>query len=201
MSNEMLMEAELCPEADRSTRRWFAVQVKQRSEKTAAYIATNRGFETFLPLHTVRRRWSDRIKVVELPLFPGYVFCRLDSAHRLPLLTVPGVYGLVGVGKTPRPIEDREIENIQTVVNSGLWSEPCAFLESGQLVRLEEGPLAGVEGIYVESRSEHRIVVSVSLLKRSVAIEIERDWVRPLKNSGLGVPVRGASLHLARISG
>jgi transcription antitermination factor NusG len=200
MSNEMVMEAEPCPEADRSARRWFAVQVKQRSEKMAAYIANNRGFETFLPLQTVRRRWSDRIKVVEIPLFPGYVFCYLDAARRLPLLTVPGVYGLVGVGKTPHPIEDREIANIQAVVNSGLWSEPCAFLESGQLVMLEEGPLAGLEGIYVESRSEHRIVVSVSLLKRSVSIEIERDWVRPLKSSAPGVSTQGASLQLARIS-
>jgi transcriptional antiterminator RfaH len=200
MSEKMVEQLAIYPEADKPPQQWFAVQVKPRSEKMVASIAGNRGYDAFLPLQKVRRRWSDRIKLLELPLFPGYLFCRLNAAYRLPLLTVPGVLGLVGVGKTPLPIQDSEIANIQAVVTSGLWTEPCAFLESGQLVRLEEGPLAGLEGLYVESRSEHRIVVSVSLLRRSVAIEIERDWVRPLRSNSLKFPVQGASLQLAGVS-
>jgi transcription antitermination factor NusG len=200
MSDKMVEEAAVCPQADKPLQRWFAVHVKPRSEKTVALIAGNRGYEAFLPLQKVRRRWSDRVKQLEIPLFPGYIFCRLAVAHRLPLLMTPGVLGLVGVGRTPLPIEDTEILNIQAVVNSGLWAEPCAFLESGQSVRLEEGPLAGLEGLYVESRSEHRIVVSVSLLRRSVAIEIEREWVRPLRNGNLKTQVQAAPLRLAGIS-
>ncbi len=196
----MVEEDAVDPETGKPLQRWFAVQVKPRSEKTVASIASNRGYEEFLPLQKVRRRWSDRVKVLDVPLFPGYLFCRIGAESRLPLLTVPGVVGLVGVGKTPFPIEDREVANIQAVVRSGLWTEPCAYLESGQLVRLEEGPLAGLEGLYLESRGEHRIVVSVNLLRRSVGIEIEREWVRPLRKYSLNAPLPGASLQLAGVS-
>ncbi len=174
---------------------WFAVQVKPRAEKVVAAIAANKGYEEFLPLQKVRRRWSDRVKLLDLPLFPGYLFCKLRAENRLPLLTIPGVCGLIGVGKTPLPIEDAEIENIQAAVRSGLWAEPCAFLSSGQLVRLEEGPLVGMEGFYVESRKQHRIIVSVTLLKRSIEIEIERDWIRPLRTSIPSIPYQLASVQ------
>ncbi len=179
-------------DADSCLRHWFAVQVKPRAEKTVAAIAANKGFEGFLPLQKVRRNWSDRVKVLELPLFPGYLFCRMGMENRLPILTIPGVLGMIGVGKTPVPIEDAEIASIQMAVASGLWTEPCAFLEAGQEVRIEEGPLAGLEGIYLESKKQHRIVVSIGLLKRSMAIEIERDWVRPLKT-----PAYSSILQLA----
>ncbi len=200
MSDKMAEEAAVYPEADKPVEQWFAVQVRPRSEKAVTSIASNRGYEAFLPLRRVRRRWSDRVKQLDMPLFPGYLFCRLEVSHRLPLLTVPGVLGLVGVGKTPLPIDDAEIFNIQAVVKSGLWTEPCAFLESGQLVRLEGGPLAGLEGLYIESRSEHRIVVSVSLLRRSVGIEIEREWVRPLRSLNLRAPLQSSALQLAEVS-
>ncbi len=162
--------------------RWFAVQVKPRCEKVVAAISTNKGYEPFFPLQTVRRRWSDRVKVLELPLFPGYVFCRLGTESRLPLLTIPAVIGLVGAGKVPLPIDDSEIAGIRIAVKSGLFMEPCIYLDRGDRVQVEEGPLAGLEGFYLESRKQDRIVVSVTLLQRSVAIEIERDWVRPLKS-------------------
>jgi len=160
--------------------RWFALCVKAGHEKIVATIAHNKGFEEFLPLHQSRRRWSDRIKSIEVPLFPGYVFCRLDPERRLPLLTIPGVMHLVGIGKIPAPIEDAEIETIQMALREGLFAEPWPFLEIGQRVRLESGPLAGLEGLLIKVRDQHRIVVSVSLLRRSVAVEIERDWVEPL---------------------
>jgi len=155
-----------------------------------ALMARNKGFEEFLPLYRARRRWSDRQKETEFPLFPGYVFCRLDPQHRLPILTIPGVVHVVGIGKTPVPIEEREITAIQAAVRSGLSAEPWPFLEAGQRVRLEEGPLAGLEGILVGSAKQHRIVVSVTLLKRSVAVAIERHWVRPLDSAGREIPIQ-----------
>jgi len=118
---------------------WFALRVKSRSEKVVSTIARNKGFEEFLPVYECRQRWSDRLKSVEFPLFPGYVFCRLDPRHRLPLLTIPGVLQFVGIGKTPVPIDDEEIIAIQSAVKSGLSSEPWPFLEAGQRVRLRMG--------------------------------------------------------------
>jgi len=163
---------------------WFAIRVKSRCEKVVSAIARNKGFEEFLPLYECRQRWSDRSKAVEFPLFPGYVFCRLNPQHRMPLLTIPGVLQFVGIGKTPVPIDDEEIIAIQSAVKSGLSAEPWPFLEAGQRVRLEDGPLAGMEGFLVEVRKRFRVVVSVTLLKRSVAVEIDREWVAPLDAAG-----------------
>jgi transcription antitermination factor NusG len=160
--------------------RWFALRVQSRCEKVVATIARNKGFEEFLPLHKSRRRWSDRLKAMDLPLFPGYIFCRLEPQRRLPLLTIPGVLHFVGIGKTPSPIEDTEIAAIRTAVGSGILTEPWPFLDAGQRVRLEDGPLAGLEGILVETPQRQRVVVSVTLLKRSVAVAIERHWAAPV---------------------
>jgi len=167
--------------------------VKSRCEKVVANIAQNKGFEWFLPLYKSHHRWTDRLKVVELPLFPGYVFCRLNPQYRLPLLTIPGVLHFTGNGKVPVPIEDAEIAAIRAAVHSGLATEPCAFLEVGQRVRLEGGPLTGMEGILVETCNQQRLVVSVTLLKRSVAVAIERHWAKPIQWESCGSG--GASLN------
>jgi transcription antitermination factor NusG len=164
--------------------RWYALRVKPRAEKCVAAMARNKGFEEFLPLYRCRRRWSDRVKVVEVPLFPGYLFCRLNPQQRFPLLTIPGALHFVGLGRIPVPIDDVEIQAIQTLVESGVQAEPWPFLDAGQRVRLEYGPLAGMEGLFVEIRKQHRIVVSVSLLRRSVAVEIDQEWVTPLDARG-----------------
>ncbi len=171
--------------------RWFALRVKSRCEKVVATIARNKGFEEFLPLYESRRRWSDRLKAIELPLFPGYIFCRLDPEHRLPLLTIPGVLHFVGFGKIPAPIEDTEVAAIQTAVRSGLSTEPCPFLDVGQRVRLDDGPLAGLEGILVGTSKGERIVVSVTVLKRSVAVAIERHWAAPVDVTGRPLALAG----------
>ncbi len=176
--------------------RWFALRVKSRCEKVVALMAQNRGFQEFLPVYRCRRRWSDRHKEVDLPLFPGYVFCRLDPQHRLPLLTIPGVVHFVGIGKAPAPIEDAEIAAIQAAVHSGLSAEPWPFLQVGQRVRLDGGPLRGLEGILVGTANHHRIVISVMLLRRSVAVSIDRDWVTPLDSAGRDMPLYFPSLML-----
>jgi len=163
---------------------WFALRVKSRCEKIVSTIVQNKGFQEFLPVYQSRRQWSDRVKSLEMPLFPGYVFCRLNPQNRLPLLTIPGALHFVGIGKAPVPIDDMEINAIQSAVRSGLSTEPWPYLEIGDRVQLEDGPLSGLEGILVGTAKEHRLVVSVSLLKRSMAVTIERHWARPLDSAG-----------------
>jgi transcription antitermination factor NusG len=186
---------------DIGTHSWFAVRVRSRTEKIVATMIRSRGFDEFLPLYQSRRRWSDRFKSVELPLFPGYVFCRLNLESRLPILTIPGVAGFVGVGRLPVPIDNEEIAAIQCAVGAGLMTEPFPYVEMGQRVRLIEGPLKGLEGFLVEVRKEQRLAVSVSLLSRSVAVEIDRHWVRPLDTAGreLAPQLRKQFAHLPQI--
>lgn len=160
---------------------WFAVRVRSNHERIAAIHLQERGFEEFTPSYMSERRWSDRKKEVEQFLFPGYVFCRLNPQDRLPVLTTPGVVSLLGFGKVPTPVPDHEIERIRTMVQSGLLVTPWPFLELGQTVLIERGPLAGVEGILEEVKGRCRIIVSVNLLRRSVSAEVNRNWVRPIK--------------------
>src|SRR5579864_9105142 len=138
MEREPKMRAEKF--SDDGLNKWFALRVKPRFEKSVSKIVRNKGYEEFLPLYQCRRRWSDRFQSVELPLFPGYVFCQLNPQFRLPLLTIPGALHLIGVGKIPSPIDDEEIATLQVAMHAGLWAEPWPFLNVGQRVRLEEGP-------------------------------------------------------------
>jgi transcription antitermination factor NusG len=117
---------------------------------------------------------------VNAPLFPGYVFCQFDTQKRLPILVTPGVIAVVGQGKVPLPVDDAEIEAIRTLVSSGVPAEPWPFLELGQKVRIESDALRGLEGILVQFKGNHRVILSVSLLRRSVALEIDRACVRSL---------------------
>jgi len=167
-------------EPSSSTLPCFALQVRPRHEKAAAWALHNKGFDEFLPLYRSRRRWSDRVKELDMPLFPGYVFCRFDPEDRLPILTTPGVISLVGIGKTPTPVEEAELAALRMVVQSGLNAEPWPFLKVGQPVRIDLGPLAGLEGILTELKNRQRLIVSVGLLQRSVAVEIDGAWVSPI---------------------
>lgn len=177
---------------------WFALQVRSRYEKLVSSALEYKGYQEFLPVYAARRRWSDRIKEVELPLFQGYVFCRLDPGDRLPILTIPGVIGLVGLGKTPAPVDDTEITALQAIVESGLSRLPWPFLRAGQKIRIDHGPLRDLEGILLQIKGSHRLVVSVSLLQRSVAVEIDRDWVIPIQTARQWGPGPGASEVFSR---
>jgi len=132
-----------------------------------------------LPTYRARRRWSDRIKELELPLFPGYIFCRFDPQYRLPILKTPGFVSIVGIAKQPVAIDESELAAIRTLVSSGLSHQPWPYVRIGQRVRIECGPLGGLEGILQNIKGRQRIVVSVSLLQRSVAVEIDSTWVAP----------------------
>jgi transcription antitermination factor NusG len=159
---------------------WYALQVRPRFEKIIATTLVNKGYEGFLPLYRHRSRWSDRIKEVQMPLFPGYLFCRFDINRRLPILVTPGVMHVVGIGKAPHAVDDTEIAALQAIVISGLQAEPRSYMNIGEKVRIEVGPLAGVEGILLALKGANRLVVSVSLLQRSVSVEINESWVIPV---------------------
>jgi transcription termination/antitermination protein NusG len=157
---------------------WFALTVAPRKEKITAQTLRSNGFEEFLPLYSSSRRWSDRIKKLENPLFPGYVFCRFDLRDRQAIVKTPGVVSIVSFGKIPEPVNDDEISALQTVCRSGLAAAPYPTPKVGSKVHLHDGPLRGLEGIMVEDRKT-RLILSLTLLQRSVAVEIDRTWIAP----------------------
>jgi transcription termination/antitermination protein NusG len=159
---------------------WYAIQVRSRYEKTIAATLLSKGYEGFLPICRKKSRWSDRIKEVDQPLFPGYIFCRFDANKRLPILMTSGVLRVVGIGKTPHPVEEEEISAVLAIVASGLHVEPFPYLQIGQRVRIEQGSLSGVEGILAGIKEPARLVVSVTLLQRSIAVEINSSWIVPV---------------------
>ncbi len=139
-----------------------------------------KGYTEFVPYYRTKRRWSDRTKVVEIPLFAGYVFCRFDPNDRLPILQTPGVVDVVRFGQDFIPVNEREIESIGSIVNSGAEVTPWPYLREGQRVRIRGGALDGVEGILIDFRNGRRIVVSITILQRSVAAELDRADVEPI---------------------
>jgi transcription antitermination factor NusG len=148
------------------------------------------GFEAFLPSRPVKRRWSDRIRTVDAPIFPGYLFCRFPLSERLRVLNAPGVAQIIGAGRTPIPISETEIQSVKTLVSSKIALMPWPYLRSGQRVWMERGPLAGVEGVVVQAEDgKPRVVVAITLLQRAVAAQIERDWISRVEAAGN--PLRG----------
>jgi transcription antitermination factor NusG len=139
-----------------------------------------KGYAEFLPLYHKKSRWSDRVKDLDLPLFPGYIFSKFDAHRRFPILAIPGVVSIVGNGRHPEPVNESELNAVRRFVESGLSVMPWPFLQPGDLVVIERGALAGLEGILVEAKGQCRVVVSVGLLQRSVSVEIDRSIVRPL---------------------
>src|SRR5437867_10544993 len=162
---------------------WYAIQLRPRCEKFVAVQLRNKGFEEYLPMYRSRRRWSDRVKEIDLPLFPGYIFCKFDAMDRLPILVIPGVISVVNFGGAPLPVEEREILAVQSVVNSGLTYGPWPFMPAGTPVRVRYGPLRGLEGFVVEVKNRYQLIISVTMLSRSVSVAIERECVTPLGNS------------------
>lgn len=159
---------------------WFALSVTPRKEKSVARALRVRGYQGFLPVNVIRRRWSDRMQDVEVPLFPGYVFCRLDPARRLPVLRLPAVHSILGKRGIPEQVPEAEIHALRVACNCGLEAVPYPHLAVGTKVHIAEGPLTGIEGILVEAKPT-RLVLSISLLQRSVSLEIERAWIAPTK--------------------
>jgi transcription antitermination factor NusG len=161
---------------------WYAVHTRHQHEKNVARVLTNKGFETFLPLYTAIHRWKDRDQKLFLPLFPCYVFLRSPLDRWQPILTTPGVHSVLGFGGRRSMIPCSEIEAVRRMVGSPLKAEPHPFLKCGDRVRLRGGPLRGLEGILLRKTNVWKLLVSIEMLQRSVAVEVdasmvERIWV------------------------
>jgi transcription antitermination factor NusG len=171
--------------------RWFALHVRSGRENSVAESLEGKGLKWFLPLRSRRRLWSDRIKHLTSPLFPGYIFCQFDARQRLPILKTPGVLQIVGYNRMPVPVDDAEIQAIQTLIASGLPNQPCAFMHEGDTVQIESGPLQGLQGVLMSFKGKYTVVLSVTLLQRSVAVEVDSAFiVTPIRGNGKGVSRR-----------
>jgi transcription antitermination factor NusG len=179
---------------------WHVLYTRHQHEKTVAQILTGKGFETLLPLYSAARRWKDRTKLLSLPLFPCYVFLRGGLNRRLDIMTTPGIHALVSTGDQPAAIPTAEIEAIRRVVESGAQVEPHPFLKCGDRVRVSCGPLTGIQGILVRKKNLYRLVLSVQMLGKSAAVEIDAFLVERLNPIPLGYDGSGreaAPPHLA----
>ena len=163
------------PEA--GSAQWFALVVKPRFEKAVARVLELKGYETLLPLYKKHHEYGTRSKSFELPLFPGYVCCRFEVHSRLPILMTPGVIQVLGAGNIPIPLSDIEINSLRTAIQARLPIQPFVFVNAGQKVRINRGVLAGIEGIVLKSKPSLRLVLSITLLQRSVLLEIGCDQV------------------------
>jgi transcription antitermination factor NusG len=174
---------ELCPATNTAedSARWFALTVKHQHERRVEGVLCANGVQTFLPVFRSRRQWSDRIKQQEAPLFPGYVFGRFSLPERVSVLKTPGVARIVGFGGVPVPLEDQEVGSIRTALASDLALRPWPYLHAGDKVRIERGPLRGVEGILLREKTGFRLVLGVEILQRSVAVEVDPEMVAPVR--------------------
>jgi transcription antitermination factor NusG len=159
---------------------WFAAYVLTRHEKAVGSMLEAKGYKICLPLIRSKREWCDRTKWLDLPAFPGYVFCHFDVERRRDILSTPGVLSIVGTGRVPVPIPPAEVAELEILERVKCVAEPWPYLSAGQSARIEGGSLDGLSGILLNCRKESRVLISVTLLQRSVAIEVDRERVVPL---------------------
>lgn len=167
---------------------WHAIYTRHQHEKVIARLLTEKGFEIFLPLYQTARRWKDRTKQLSLPLFPCYVFILGGMERRLDIVTTPGIHSFVTVGNRAAAIPQAEIEAIRQAVAKGSGVEPHPFLKSGDWVRIKAGPLEGIEGILIRKKNSFRLVLSVELLQKSVAVEVDATMVERVSGRGGAAP-------------
>jgi transcription antitermination factor NusG len=160
--------------------RWYAAYTCANHEKRVAEQLDQRSIELFLPRYETVRCWKDRRVRLQLPLFPGYVFVRIALRDRLPVLQIPGVVRLVGFNGLPTAIPEGEVEALREALARQLRAEPHPYLTVGRRVRISSGPLAGLEGILERKRKRFRIVLSIPLIMRSIAVEVDSADVEPI---------------------
>jgi transcription antitermination factor NusG len=170
------------PSAPHSEAVWYAVSIRSRQEKMSASMLEHLAIPNFLPLVHKERRWSDRIKAVALPLFPGYLFVHLANLGKFKprVLKVPGVVDFVGNQNGPLPISEKEIENVRAVLSLGIECSPYPFLKVGNRVRVVRGALAGIEGTLARCGSQSTFVISIEMIQRSVAITVSGNDLEPV---------------------
>ncbi len=167
---------------------WYALHVRSRHEKVVAAQLEAKQQTVFLPLYQSRNQWRDRWKTVELPLFPGYVFCQIPPGRCSQVIATSGIIDVVRVGGKPAPVPPHEIEAVKLIAESRLAVEPYPSLAIGEAVMIRKGPLAGITGSLMEVRNNLRLVVSVEILCRSVLVHIERSWAVPLTARAAAAP-------------
>lgn len=160
-----------------TARPWFALQTRPKNERKVESLLRQKGYECFTPTYRLKRKWSDRIVKIDFPLFPGYVFCRFNASAFGKVISTQGVTRIVGFGRAPAEVAKEEIETLQFLARSKILLEPWKYLPSGTMVLVETGPLAGVQGIISVGENKMQLVISVTLLQRSVAIQLGEDTV------------------------
>lgn len=171
----------LAPDAGKQIEPWYATYTCSRFEKSVARQLEDRGVECFLPIYRSWRRWADRRKQVEMALFPGYVFVRIALQDRLRVLEIPGVVRLVSFNGQPAPLPQQEVDALKAGLESGMYAEPHPYLRIGRRVRVIRGPMAGTEGALLRKKQKFRLVVSLDVLMRSVAVEVDAADVEPVR--------------------
>ncbi len=156
---------------------WYALHTRYQHERVVAQMLCNKGFDVLLPLYTAVRRWKDRSKQLDLPLFPCYLFLRGGLERRLDLLTTPGIHSILGDRHHPVPVPQTEIDAVRRLLDQGAKVEPHPYLKCGDWVRVRSGPLEGLEGLLVRKKNLYRLVLSVDLLERSAAVEVDVSTV------------------------
>ena len=177
---ELVIKPILPSPSPTSTQPWYAVRIRSGAEVRVEGALRSRGFHPFLPTYVTSRVYSDRIKKVKSALFPGYLFCSFTLEQRVQLLQCEGVESIVCFGNVPARIPNCEIDAIIRVVESGQSSEPWPHLQTGDQVTVQVGSLKGVSGYLLQTRGSDRLLLSISLLQRSISVEIDRSWVRPV---------------------
>lgn len=162
---------------------WYAVRVRALAEDKSRVLLDRKGIPTFLPKYLDCRPYRDRVKKVQAPLFPGYLFCKLDVRRQLPVLSTPGVSSILSIGGKPAAIDEDVIQSIERVVSSDIPAIPWPFLKAGDEVTILHGSLAGIKGFLIRARGADRLVLSVQVMASSISVEIDRAWVRPLKHT------------------
>jgi transcription antitermination factor NusG len=179
---------------ERAASSWYALMVRPRAEAAAARCLEYKGYEVLLPLYRSRRAWSDRVVEVELPLFAGYVFCRFDPTIRqVPILTTPNVLSIVSFGKKPTPLDNSEINSVRLIAETQMLVEPWSEVEVGAQVRIVSGALQGAQGSLVRFKNQDRLIVSISLLQRSISVQIDKSSAIPAD------PYHGGVVHVSKL--
>jgi transcription antitermination factor NusG len=158
---------------------WYALQVRPKHDRLTAMLLKENGYDIFAPVYRCLRKWSDRIKEIEAPLLPGYVFCRFDpnAQSDCPVVAIPGVVKIVGFANKPSPLDATEMESVCLAAQSKAHPKPCPYLATGAKVIITRGPLAGIEGILARINKKDSLVVSISMLQRSIAVELDKQFV------------------------
>ena len=165
----------------KKTALWYALYTRSRFEKKVAKQLEEREIEHFLPLLPRLRQWKDRKKVVEMPMFPGYLFVHIKLIDKVRALEVDGAVRLVGFGGEPVPIPREQIESVQGLLAEPKLLEPHPYVSAGDWVTITHGPLTGVKGKLIQIRSQQRLLVGIDIIQQAVSVEVDMRWVKPLK--------------------